>query len=93
MSVKILKLVTGEDVIARVEVAEDVYTIEKGFRLGITQQGLMMAPLCPFSKDNILTISEDKIVFITDPDSEIETEYKNQTSDIITASGPTIALA
>lgn len=91
MSIKILKLVTGEDVIARVVVSEDVYTIEKSFRLGITQQGLMMIPLCPFSKDDKLTIKKDKVIFITDPDFEIETEYKNQTSEIITASGPAIA--
>jgi len=91
MSVQILKLVTGEDVIARVDVAEDAYTITKGFRLAVTQEGLMMAPLCPFSKDDILTIEKDRIVFMTDPDSEIETEYMNQTSNIITASGPTIA--
>jgi hypothetical protein len=91
MSVKILKLITGEDVIAHVEADEDVYKIKKGFRLGITQQGLMMAPLCPFSKEDELTIKKNNIMFITDPDSEIETEYKNQTSEIITASGPTIA--
>ena len=61
MNVKILKLITGEDIIARVELMAGVYEIKKGFRLGLTSQGLMMAPLCPFSKDDKLAINEDKI--------------------------------
>jgi len=91
MSVKIIKLVTGEDVIADVEVTENEYILKKGFRLGLTQQGIMMIPLCPFAKDNSLTVKEDKVIFIADPEDEIKTEYRNQTSEIITASGPTIA--
>ena len=92
--IKILRLSTGEDVIAKVgEGSGSNVTLNKAFVI-IPQQmapgkpvQLMMSLYNAFGKSDTITLSKDKIVFITDPKDEILKSYEQNTSRIIKAPG------
>tara|TARA_Y100001970_G_C13979602_1_gene722432 strand:- start:323 stop:640 length:318 start_codon:yes stop_codon:yes gene_type:complete len=91
--IKILRLSTGEDVIAKVDEGSEGVTLNKPFVI-IPQQmapgkpvQLMMSLYNAFGKSDTITLSKDKIVFITDPKDEILKSYEQNTSRIIKAPG------
>ena len=91
--VKILRLVTGEDVIAKVGENDQGVSLNKPFVI-IPQQiapgkpvQLMMSLYNAFGKGDSVTVSKDKIVFMTDPKDEILKSYEQNTSRIIKAPG------
>ena len=91
--VKILRLTTGEDVIAKVEENDQGVSLNKAFVI-IPQQvapgkpvQLMMSLYNAFGKGDSVTLSKDKIVFMTDPKDEILKSYEQNTSRIIKAPG------
>ena len=91
--VKILRLTTGEDVIAKVGENDQGVSLNKSFVI-IPQQiapgkpvQLMMSLYNAFGKSDTVTLSKDKIVFMTDPKDEILKSYEQNTSRIIKAPG------
>ena len=75
--VKILRLTTGEDVIAKVGENDQGVSLNKAFVI-IPQQSapgqpiqLMMSLYNAFGKSDTITLSKDKIVFMTDPKDDI----------------------
>ena len=87
--VKILRLATGEDVIAKVGENDQGVSLHKPFVI-IPQQSapgqpiqLMMSLYNAFGKSDTITISQDKIVFQTDPKDEILKSYEQNTSRIL----------
>ena len=89
--VKILRLATGEDVIAKVGENDQGVSLNKPFVI-IPQQSapgqpiqLMMSLYNAFGKDETITLSKEKIVFITDPKDDILKSYEANTSRIIQA--------
>ena len=91
--VKILRLATGEDVIAKVGENDQGVSLNKAFVI-IPQQiapgkpvQLMMSLYNAFGKSDTVTVSKDKIVFMTDPKDEILKSYEQNTSRIIKAPG------
>ena len=91
--VKILRLTTGEDVIAKVGENDQGVSLNKAFVI-IPQQiapgkpvQLMMSLYNAFGKSDTVTVSKDKIVFMTDPKDEILKSYEQNTSRIIKAPG------
>ena len=88
--VKILRLSTGEDVIAKVGENDQGYSLKNPFVI-IPQQSapgqpisLMMSLYNAYGKKDTVTISKDKIVFETDPKEEILKSYEQNTSKILT---------
>ena len=88
--VKILRLVTGEDVIAKVGENDQGVSLNKPFVI-IPQQSapgqpiqLMMSLYNAFGKGDTITIDQDKVVFMTDPKDEIKSSYEANTSKILT---------
>ena len=88
--VKILRMTTGEDVIAKVGENDDGVSLNKPFVI-IPQQSapgqpiqLMMSLYNAFGKSDTITLSKDKIVFITEPKDDIKSNYEANTSKIIT---------
>ena len=88
--VKILRLTTGEDVIASVE--KDItgnYTLEKAFVIIPRQSApgqpvqLMMSFYMPYTEDQKLTIAQDKVKTIVKPKKEILKSYQQNTSSIL----------
>ena len=91
--VKILRLSTGEDVIAKVGENDQGVSLNKAFVIIPQQTGpgkpvqLMMSLYNAFGKSDTITLDKDKIVFMTDPKDEILKSYEQNTSRIIKAPG------
>ena len=88
--VKIIRLSTGEDVIAKVGENDQGYSLKNPFVI-IPQQSapgqpisLMMSLYNAYGKKDTVTLSKDKIVFMTEPKDEILKSYEQNTSRIIT---------
>ena len=88
--VKILRLSTGEDVIAKVGENDQGVSLQNPFVI-IPQQSapgkpiqLMMSLYNAFGKKDTVTLSKDKIVFMTEPKDEILKSYEQNTSKILT---------
>ena len=91
--VKILRISTGEDVIAKVTENDQDVSLNKPFVI-IPQQSapgqpiqLMMSLYNAFGKSDTVTVSKDKVVFITDPKEDILKSYQRNTSSIVTSPG------
>ena len=91
--VKILRLATGEDVIAKVGENDQGVSLNKPFVI-IPQQSapgqpiqLMMTLYSPYGKSDSVTIKSDKIISMVDPKEEILKSYQQNTSSIIQAPG------
>ena len=91
--VKIMRLTTGEDVIAKVGENDQGVSLNKAFVI-IPQQTapgkpiqLMMSLYNAFGKNDTITLDKDKIVFMTDPKDDILKSYEQNTSRIIKAPG------
>ena len=82
MSIKLLRLKSGEDIVADIDVNDDTITIENPAvivpmgdpRGGNVQMGF--GPWAPFSEDKQLEISKDWVVFITEPSTDIVNNYR-----------------
>ena len=92
-NVKILRLITGEDVIAKVEENDQGLSLNKPFVIIPHQQGpgkpvqLMMTLYSPYSKSDNVTIKNDKVISMVEPKEEILSSYQQNTSSIVTAPG------
>ncbi len=88
--VKILRLSTGEDVIAKVGENDQGVSLNKPFVIIPQQAGpgkpiqLMMSLYNAFGKSDNVTIGKDKVVFMTEPKDEILKSYQQNTSSILT---------
>ena len=91
--VKILRLTTGEDVIAKVGENDQGVSLNKAFVIIPQQTGpgkpiqLIMSLYNAFGKNDTITLDKDKIVFMTDPKDDILKSYEQNTSRIIKAPG------
>lgn len=81
--IKLLRLVTGEDVISDVEKRENFLILRNPHRLVFTQEGLGSMPLCPFSSSTTYEISLNNILFEAEPESQIRDSYASQTGSIV----------
>ena len=89
--VKVLRLSTGEDIVAKVdETSGSNVTLNKPFVIIPRQMApgkpveLMMSLYNAFGKGESVTLSKDKIVFMTEPKDEIKNSYEQNTSRILT---------
>ncbi len=91
--VKILRIATGEDVIAKVGENDQGVSLNKPFVIIPRQQGpgkpvqLMMSLYSPYGKSDTVTITKDKIIFMVEPKAEILQSYQQNTSKILQQSG------
>ena len=87
--VKVIRLSTGEDVIAKVDSGTEYHTLEKPFVIIPQQMGpgkpvqLMMSLYNAFGKGEKVEVAKDKVVFMTEPKDEIKKSYEANTSRII----------
>ena len=87
--VKILRLATGEDVIAKVGENDQGVSLKQAFVIIPQQAGpgkpiqLMMSLYNAFGKNDTITLDKDKIVFMTDPKDDILKSYEQNTSRIL----------
>ena len=88
--VKVLRLQTGEDVIAQCEEGSEKLTLKKPFVIIPMQQApgkpmhLMMTPYAPYADTDTVEISRDKVMTLVKPKKEILNSYQQNTSSILT---------
>lgn len=88
--VKVIRMTTGEDVIAKVNTGTEYHTLEKPFVIIPQQLGpgkpvqLMMSLYNAFGKGDKVEVAKDKVVFMTEPKDEIKASYEQNTSRILT---------
>lgn len=92
--VKIMRLSTGEDIIAKVvDTNSDNTKLNKAFVIIPHQQGpgkpvqLMMTLYSPYSNSDDIEIKSQNIISMVDPKKEILSSYQQNTSSILTAPG------
>ena len=88
--VRIVRMSTGEDIIAGTDKGVDAITLNKPFVI-IPMQAqpgkpvqLMMTPYMPYSADDKVEVSKDKVVTIVKPKDDILKSYQANISQIIT---------
>ena len=80
MSVKVCKLITGEDVIADVEEVQNGVILNNPAQIVVQQTqdgrvGAAFAPFAPYAKDSKVLIFKDKIVGEMEIDVKLINEY------------------
>ena len=85
---KVFKLITGEEVIAREasEQESSYYLLKQPRVIMPTEQGVALIPYVMFSKEDSVGINTQHIVCIYTPNDQLEQGYRQQTSGIVTAS-------
>ena len=82
MSIKLLRLKSGEDVVADIDENEDTITLENPAHImpmgdprgGNVQMGF--GPWVPFNKSSTVEIPRDWVVFIIEPADDIVNNYR-----------------
>lgn len=84
--IKLLRLTSGEEIIAEVNEVAGGYTIEDVSILLPTENGIGLADLMPYSKMNEQKtfIKESSVLFVTEPVNGLTEQYKSIHSKIIT---------
>jgi len=77
--IMLLKLITGDDVVADVTIEGNEYSLKNPMRFMPAREGVGMMPLSFFAKPNVpIMITKDKIVFTTQVEDEIANAYNEK---------------
>lgn len=82
MEVKTLKLVTGEEIIARVKKEGDCWVLNKPAMAIQTPQGMGLMQYCVTSADEEMTIHSEHIMLLLDTRKELADQYIENVSGI-----------
>ena len=85
MTIKMVKLVTGEDLLADVTEEENKITLKEPMALIMQGQGLQMVPWLMLAKVQEVTFDRSKTVLTYEPKDELVSAYQQQTGHIVTA--------
>jgi hypothetical protein len=76
MATKLIRLVTGEMLMAGFEASEDIVTLKKpAMIVMVDKNSVGMVPWIPFSDEDSVEIAGDKIMYVTNPNKELANEY------------------
>ena len=82
---KLVRLVTGEEVIAQIKEDETSVTIEEGVMLIPAGEGKIgMVPFMPYSDGSPITISKNHVMFMTNPNEDLYRQVLRVTTGIET---------
>ncbi len=95
--VKLIRLVSGEEIISKVVDSTNGCTIKQPAIILPAGQGrLALVPWLPYAETDQMTIPEKVIAFMVDPKSDLVNEYNRLTSGLIvpdnTVSAPKLTL-
>lgn len=84
-NVKLVKLLTGEDVLCKVRQSDNngMVILGKAKRIVLSQQGAALVPVCPFSEEEDVEVREEHVLYTVNVVDEIAREYQNHVGDII----------
>tara|TARA_R100001015_G_C4625368_1_gene183904 strand:+ start:2011 stop:2331 length:321 start_codon:yes stop_codon:yes gene_type:complete len=76
MDVKIVRLMNGEEIIAKVSIEDGMVTVKNpAVIVPMGEQQLGMVPWLPHSEDKEISISEEKVVFTFNPLTDLANQY------------------
>lgn len=76
MSVKLLRLTTGEMLLANTTIENNAYTLKKPAWIAQVKSGeFALVPWLPLAKEDVVTINSDKIIYCLEPETGILNEY------------------
>jgi hypothetical protein len=78
MNVKIVKLVTGEEIVAEVNISDKDIVLKNPQKFMLTAEGLASMPLMPLSKDKEYTIPLHHVILTAEPEDDIKNAYNSQ---------------
>ncbi len=94
--VKVIKLITGEELISEVtEVDNNSYILTNPCIIIATKEGYGIAPWAFVSKEATtgIEIAQDKVLYVTEPVAEFEQQYTSAFSPVVTPSSKIITPA
>ena len=83
--VELVRLVSGEEVLAKIENMGEATSFDKPHIIIPTQaKGIALMPWCPYSniQEDGVVVPNDKIMFITTPHDDLVKEYTTMVTDI-----------
>lgn len=81
--VQIVRLSTGEEVVAKVVYDKGFYTLTDGILLVPAGEGKIgMVPFVPYAKRNPVSIGEQHVMFVVEPADELKKQVLEATSGI-----------
>lgn len=87
MSIKLIRLTSGEEVLAKItDESNDSITFEKPIALYAAEEGKIgFMPYIPYTKaEDGLTVKNTHVLFTVDPVDQILDQYKEATGAIVT---------
>ena len=79
MKIKVLKLITGEEIITQLKSEdENTIVIVDPQKFIMSQEGVGSMPLMPMSNDKEYSISKNHILLISEPDDDIKNVYNSK---------------
>lgn len=83
MNIKVLKLVTGEEIISQIKEntglgSDNELVLIEPQRFVMTEEGVGSMPLMPISKDKEYKISKNHVIIIAEPDDNIRNVYNSK---------------
>jgi hypothetical protein len=89
MVTKIVRLISGEELIAKVDLESEntpKLIVKTPMQLVPTHQGqIAIVPWCMFGASGEIAINAVHVVYVVDPDPEIRNEYAKHTSGLVIA--------
>ncbi len=83
MDIKLLKLVTGEEVLARTDVDRaGMYTLKMPVTITQDSTNLGFEPFMPYAASDTFEIATAQVVFVCDPTAALADHYVQSTSSI-----------
>jgi hypothetical protein len=78
MEIKILKIISGEEIISQCEFKEGRYILKNPQKFLLTQEGVASMPMMPFSSSENYQIDEKHVIFVCEPELEIRNMYNSK---------------
>lgn len=91
--VQLVRLSTGEEVIAKVTYDKGFYTLTDAILLVPAGEGKIgMVPFVPYAKRQPVNIGESHVMFVIEPNDELKKQVVEMTSGIALPGGPGLKL-
>ena len=92
MSVKIVRMLSGEDVLCDCEENKDHFIFNDAVVVVPTQQSsVQFVPYSPFTTKDPLHVNKEMVVFVGEPDNSLVNQHKKMFGGIITPESGLIA--
>jgi hypothetical protein len=78
MDIRLLKLVSGDDIISAVEETADTFILHNPTRIVATREGIGLAPMNPFLASKQFEISKSHVVYTGELEDEVRNGYNTQ---------------